>query len=398
MTTKLADADTKFLPFNQSSNGAGKIGGAGNPSTTAYLWREILCKDTLLELLQKYLLIDDERIIFPRYHQPDAVTKLLAHVRSHGTGRNYLIQHSAGYGKSNSIAWLAHRLAGLHDAADEKIFNSVLVVTDRRVLDRQLQDTVAQFEQVPGLVVKVNTSAELRDALNCGKKIIVTTLQKFPVIFREIRAANKKFAVIVNEAHSSQTGSAAHKLKPSLTDTQKVLAEEDFLTEDDRAYVDGLKCHFDNYAESAAANKKFAVIVNEAHSSQTGSAAGKLKRSLTDTQKVLAEETFLIEHDRAYVDGLKCHFDNYAEFAAEYMSRKSPPEEVNDSFAKVKNLVDAQIRPMTTLARAVYVETNFSDAQDELLAEIAAHAGNFRYTNEVGRPRAVPHLLHVPGD
>ena len=288
----------------------------------------------MLELLQKYLLIDDERIIFPRYHQPDAVTKLLAHVRSHGTGRNYLIQHSAGYGKSNSIAWLAHRLAGLHDAADEKIFNSVLVVTDRRVLDRQLQDTVAQFEQVPGLVVKVNTSAELRDALNCGKKIIVTTLQKFPVIFREIRAANKKFAVIVNEAHSSQTGSAAHKLKPSLT----------------------------------------------------------------DTQKVLAEETFLIEHDRAYVDGLKCHFDNYAEFAAEYMSRKSPPEEVNDSFAKVKNLVDAQIRPMTTLARAVYVETNFSDAQDELLAEIAAHAGNFRYTNEVGRPRAVPHLLHVPGD
>ncbi|MBR1806527.1 MAG: type I restriction endonuclease subunit R [Selenomonadaceae bacterium] len=222
VTTKLESAATKFLPFNPDSNGA------DNPS--ANVLREILRKNTLLELLQNYLLVDGEQIIFPCRHQSDVVTKLLTHVRSHGAGRNYLIQHSAG--KSRSMAWLAQRLTNLRDAADEKIFNSVLVVTDRSTLERKLQDTVTQIERTPGLVVKVNTSAELRDALNGGKKIIVMTLKIFLATYREVIAANKKFAIIIDEAHLSQSD-AASKIKPSPTD--KTLADEDFLTEDDRA-------------------------------------------------------------------------------------------------------------------------------------------------------------------
>ena len=161
MTTRLEGSKTYFLPFNQGSNGAGNVGGQGNPINpdgydTAYLWEDVLQKDRLLEILHKYLHlqverdektgeIKSERMIFPRYHQLDVVTKLLADVKENGSGKNYLIQHSAGSGKSNSIAWLAHRLSGLHDSNDEKIFQSVIIVTDRRVLDSQLQNTVYQL-------------------------------------------------------------------------------------------------------------------------------------------------------------------------------------------------------------------------------------------------------------
>lgn len=242
MTTRLEGERTYFLPFNQGSNGAGNVGGKGNPDNpngydTAYLWEQVLCKDRLLEILHKYLhlqvekdkktgAVKSERMIFPRYHQLDVVTKLLEDVRAHGAGRNYLIQHSAGSGKSNSIAWLAHRLAGLHDARDEKIFQSVIIVTDRRVLDSQLQNTVYQFDHVEGVVQKIDkNAAQLKDAIEAGAGIIITTLQKFPVIYKEVKAGNKRFAVIVDEAHSSQTGDAARKLKRALADTEKVLEE-----------------------------------------------------------------------------------------------------------------------------------------------------------------------------
>ncbi|WP_299392834.1 type I restriction endonuclease [uncultured Desulfovibrio sp.] len=246
MTTCLAREKTYFLPFDQGSNGAGEVGGAGNPIprdndyATSYLWKKVLCKDSLLELLQKFLHLKveekkDERtgkpvrkesLIFPRYHQWDVLHKLLDDVRRHGAGRNYLVQHSAGSGKSNSIAWLAHRLSGLHDAQDRKIFQSVVIVTDRRVLDAQLQGTVRQFEQVTGLVRRIDkNSAQLRDALNEGAAIIVTTLQKFPVIFSEVEHGDRNFAVIVDEAHSSQTGRAALKLKRALADTEAALDE-----------------------------------------------------------------------------------------------------------------------------------------------------------------------------
>ena len=242
MTTRLEGEKTYFLPFNQGSNGAGKVGGKGNPINpdgydTAYLWESVLCKDRLLEILHKYMhlqvnrdnktgAVTSERMIFPRYHQLDVVTKLLADVRTRGAGHNYLIQHSAGSGKSNSIAWLAYRLSSLHNDQDEKIFQSVIIVTDRRVLDSQLQNTVYQFDHVEGVVQKIDkNAAQLRDAINNGVGIIITTLQKFPVIYKEVRSGNKRFAIIVDEAHSSQTGDAARKLKRALADTDKILEE-----------------------------------------------------------------------------------------------------------------------------------------------------------------------------
>ncbi len=241
MTTRLEGEKTYFLPFNQGSNGAGRVGGKGNPVNengydTAYLWQNVLCKERLLEILNKYLHLKVERdkdtgeiiseaMIFPRYHQLDVVTKLLADVKRNGSGKNYLIQHSAG-GKSNSIAWLAHRLAGLHTANDEKIFQSVIIVTDRKVLDAQLQNTVYQFDHVDGVVQKIEKNAQqLKSAINDGVPIIITTLQKFPVIYKEVKSGSRRFAVIVDEAHSSQTGDAAKKLKCALADTDKILEE-----------------------------------------------------------------------------------------------------------------------------------------------------------------------------
>ncbi len=247
MTTELKGKDTYFLPFNQGSNGAGNVGGAGNPENpngyaTSYLWEHVLQKDTLMTIIQKYMLhemketIDKngkkrirERMIFPRYHQLDAVSKMLADAKENGAGKNYLIQHSAGSGKSNSIAWLAYGLSNLFDRYDEPIFRSVIVVTDRRVLDSQLQDTIYQFDHVRGTVVKIDknkTSKDLRDAINAGSKIIITTLQKFPIIFDQVEGTEgKNFAVIVDEAHSSQTGNSAKKLKAALADKEASLRE-----------------------------------------------------------------------------------------------------------------------------------------------------------------------------
>lgn len=265
MTTRLEGDRTYFLPFNQGSNGAGRVGGAGNPINpdgydTEYLWKDVLYKDRLLEILQKYLHLEvekdkktgeviSERMIFPRYHQLDVVTKILADVKENGSGHNYLVQHSAGSGKSNSIAWLAHRLTGLHDANDEKIFQSVIIVTDRRVLDSQLQDTVYQFDHVEGVVVKVDKNAQqLKSAIEDGAGIIITTLQKFPVIYKEVNSGSKRFAIIVDEAHSSQTGDAAKKLKRALADTEEILkeyaemegAEEDSRKDDEDRLLDEL--------------------------------------------------------------------------------------------------------------------------------------------------------------
>lgn len=244
MATKLDSGNTTFLPFNQGSGGAGSVGKAGNPTrednfAIAYLWENVLYKYRLMEILQKFVHLDKKtkedkadkktekkRIIFPRYHQLDVVRKLLNDVKENGSGKNYLIQHSAGSGKSNSIAWLAHRLSGLHNVQDEKIFKSVIVVTDRKVLDNQLQDTIFQFDHRLGVVEKIDKdSAQLKDAINSGKAIIITTLQKFPVIYKEIIGGENNFAIIVDEAHSSQSGDAAKKLKKALANTESILEE-----------------------------------------------------------------------------------------------------------------------------------------------------------------------------
>ncbi len=235
MTTKLAKGDTYFLPFNQGSNGAGNDGGKGNPANpngypTAYLWEDVLQKDSALDIIQKFIHCKDNKVlIFPRFHQLDVVRKLIADVKEHGTGVNYLIQHSAGSGKSNSIAWTAYRLASLHDENNHPVFASVIIVTDRTVLDRQLQDTISSFDHTLGTVETIGegkSSKDLRDAINGGSRIIVTTLQKFPVIYTEVEnTKGKGFAVIVDEAHSSQTGSSAIKLKTALADTEQALRE-----------------------------------------------------------------------------------------------------------------------------------------------------------------------------
>jgi len=230
MASHLVGSDTRFLPFNQGRNG-----GAGNPPSwkgfaTAYLWERIWARDSVLELVQHFVQqIEDldekghktskKHLIFPRYHQLDAVRRLVGDALVKGAGRRYLIEHSAGSGKSNSISWLAHQLSVLHNASDERVFDSIIVVTDRRVLDRQLQQTVQQFEHTLGVVENIDTtSRKLKEALEGGKNIIVTTLQKFPHIVDQIvTMPGKRFAVIIDEAHSSQSGESTRSLKLVLT-------------------------------------------------------------------------------------------------------------------------------------------------------------------------------------
>jgi len=241
VTSHLAGARTRFLPFNQ-----GKFGGAGNPPVpptktgyaTAYLWEETWSRDSVLDLVRQFIHEveeEDEKgrktgkrfLIFPRYQQLDCVRRLLADARVRGAGQRYLVQHSAGSGKSFTIAWLAHQLSTLHDASDRRVFDSIVVITDRRVLDRQLQTTMRQFEQTLGVVENIDTtSRQLKDALESGKTIIVTTLQKFPVIAKEIgELPGQRFAVIVDEAHSSQSGESTKSLKAVLASGSLEAAE-----------------------------------------------------------------------------------------------------------------------------------------------------------------------------
>ena len=232
VTTRLAGPATRFLPFNQ-----GRFGGAGNPPIpptrpgfpTDYLWERIWARDSVLDLVRQFIHeveVEDDRgrktgerfLIFPRYQQLDCVRRLVRDARNHGPGQRYLIQHSAGSGKSFTIAWLAHQLSVLHDRGDRRVFDSVIVVTDRRVLDRQLQRTIRQFEQTLGVVENIDqTSRQLREALEAGRTIIVTTLQKFPFIAEQIgQLPGQRFAVIVDEAHSSQSGESTKSLKAVL--------------------------------------------------------------------------------------------------------------------------------------------------------------------------------------
>jgi type I restriction enzyme R subunit len=242
MTTQLKGESTAFLPFNKG-NGTG----AGNPENpgnykTAYLWEQIWQRDSFLDILARFLHLEvtertiagktirRESMIFPRYHQLDAVRKLEAHARKVGPGTNYLVQHSAGSGKSNSIAWLAYRLASLHNDKDQKVFDSVIVITDRLVLDRQLQDTIYQFEHKQGVVQKIDVdSAQLAQALTVNVPIVITTLQKFPFVTEKVgELPARKYAVIIDEAHSSQSGESAADLKGVLASaTIKQQAKEE---------------------------------------------------------------------------------------------------------------------------------------------------------------------------
>ena len=264
MATRLSGEKTHFLPFNRGSHPSEIQCGAGNPQhpsgyRTGYFWGDVLRRDSFLDILGHFLFVetrlekvDDgkgsyrqvtrETVIFPRYHQLDAVRKIVGATRGEGPGRNYLIQHSAGSGKTNNISWLSHRLASLHDSDDRKVFDCVVVITDRRVLDRQLQDAIYQIEHAQGVVKAIDRdSRQLAEALIDGTKIVITTLQKFPFVLRgllhvagadtqetasaeekarakawETEIAKRRYAVIVDEAHSSQTGETARELKAML--------------------------------------------------------------------------------------------------------------------------------------------------------------------------------------
>ena len=260
MTTRLAGAGTRFLPFNRGSSPGAVHCGAGNPANpdgyrTDYFWREVLARERFLDILGSYVFLETreekvedakgartekrETMIFPRYHQLDSVHGLVEAARADGPGRNYLIQHSAGSGKTNSISWLSHRLASLHTAADEKVFDCVVVITDRRILDRQLQDAIYQIEHAQGVVQAIDeNSQQLANALVDGTKIVITTIQKFPFVMSGLlrvagadapdeasaaeqaqaaewrkAIADRRYAVIVDEAHSSQTGESANDMK-----------------------------------------------------------------------------------------------------------------------------------------------------------------------------------------
>ena len=257
MTTKLAGNATFFLPFNMG-NGEGVNAGAGNPTfedkySVSYMWEDILTKDTVLDLISKFIFIESketedeltgkkktsENVIFPRYHQLDVIRKVLADVRENRTSQNYLIQHSAGSGKTNSIAWLAHRLTSLHDADNKIIFDNVIIVTDRVVVDRQLQKAIMGMEHKAGLIRVMDdkcNSADLAMALNGNTKIIATTIQKFPYIVDNVKGLkNKTFAVIIDEAHSSTAGKDMAAVTQSLGAGEQEFSDaEDMITDEIR--------------------------------------------------------------------------------------------------------------------------------------------------------------------
>lgn len=237
MATALQGAKSVFLPFNRGLNdGSGEFWremGAGNPPQenkmkSAYFWERILSKDTVIKILLDFVQGDKDRVIFPRYHQFDLVDKLLSDCVAKGAGQRYLIQHSAGSGKSNSISYLAHQLVGLRDSADNLIFDSIIVVTDRIVLDSQINKNIQGFAHTKGVVEHAEKSRNLREALESGKKIIISTIQKFPYVVEQIHTLkSKRFAIIIDEAHSSQSGANAAKMGEAISKDENVESYED---------------------------------------------------------------------------------------------------------------------------------------------------------------------------
>jgi len=322
MTTRLAGSATHFLPFNQGSDD----GGAGNPvgkkgrHRTSYLWEEVLARDSLLDLLARFLHLqieerrtDDgrkikkESMIFPRYHQLQAVRSLVEAAKSEGTGHNYLIEHSAGSGKSNTIGWLAHRLASLHDDKNQRVFDSVIVITDRLVLDQQLQDTIYQFDHRQGVVQKIDeNSRQLAEALESGVPVIISTLQKFPFVSRQLLKMaeergdkatgvlpTRRCAVIIDEAHSSQSGETA-------TDLKEVLGGEQLLDEAKRMAVEEGKEEYEELYRSMAKRGKqanlsiFAFTATPKH--KTLAVFGRAKKSFHKyTMRQAIEEGFILD-------------------------------------------------------------------------------------------------------
>lgn len=316
ITTKLDGDKTRFLPFNKGYNN-----GAGNPPTegyrTAYLWETIWQKDSWMNILSRYLhlqideitidgkLYKKEALIFPRYHQLQAVRKLSKHSLDNGSGHNYLIQHSAGSGKSNTIAWLVYRLSSLHNAEDKRVFDSVIVITDRNVLDQQLQNTIYQFEHKQGVVEKIDKdSTQLAEAIKKGKDIIITTLQKFPFTLDKIKdLEDKRYAIVIDEAHSSQGGEATRKMKELLAaktldeaereDEEKEETTDDYIREQVKAR--GPQKNISLYAFTATPKAKTIEVFG------TKDESGKPKPFDLYSMKQAIEEGFILDVLKYYM-------------------------------------------------------------------------------------------------
>jgi len=373
MTTRLAGAETVFLPFNQGSSGAGNPGGKGNPGAldghpTAYVWREVWDRDRWLELIQKFVHVEGATTVFPRFHQWHVVVQCQAHARVHGAGHNYLIQHSAGSGKTKEIAWLAHELSSLHSNQDEKVFDKVIVITDRRVLDAQLRRQIEQFEQVAGVVRSISEdSAQLRDALLGDQaKVVVTTLQKFPFVLKALDEAGeaghalklRRYAVIVDEAHSSQTGESATDLKALLG---SVTPEDLDLDEDDgtpavllaRLAARGKQPNLSFFAFTATPKARTLELFG-----RRDDAGGDLRAFHTYSMRQAMEEGFIVDVLRNYTT-----FDQLARLETEADEQLEVPKGKTSSF--FSRYVD--LHPYVKAQKAAIVLEHFARVVRPLL-------------------------------
>jgi len=378
MATRLAGDETRFLPFNKDTENPVNPNG----HKTAYLWEDVLQPDSLLSLLNTYLhiqtikeksydkqkgLVENEHevLIFPRYHQLDAVRKILKTVKEEGCGKNYLVQHSAGSGKSNSIAWLAHQLAGLyrHEGDKERLFDSIVVVTDRTVLDSQLQNTIKQFEQTLGVVNPIDeNSKQLKEKLESGKDIIITTIQKFPIISASISdLKGRRFAVIVDEAHTSQSGETAKHLKKALTADLKDAEKEDETKDDEFSLQDeiikeiklrGKQPNISYFAFTATPKNKTLELFGRKNSQ------GKFEAFHIYSMRQAIEEGFILDV-----------LENYTTFERYFKLAKSVPQD--DEYEKKKAIrllmsyVDLQPHAIETKSRIML--DHFMDVTDKAI-------------------------------
>ena len=385
IATRLRGQDTEFLPFNVGSNGPGMAGGAGNPApfrdvdySVSYLWEQIWQRDNWLEILQRFMHVQgaDKKTgkvnphtsprIFPRFHQWHAVQRMIAHAREHGAGPNYLIEHSAGSGKSNTIAWLSHRLSNLFGDDNQPVFHKVIVITDRVVLDRQLQRTIYQFDHTPGVVKKIEVdSAQLAAALeDATSKIIISTLQMYPYVLDKIADASlggQRYAVIIDEAHSSQGGDAAARLRQALGANAAPMEED----EDPAEYmtrVRGPQPNLSYFAFTATPKsstlKLFGVFDPDKVDPRSGEHGMHVPFHVYSMKQAI-EEGYILDVLANYITyDTKWRLRNLAVEQAE--SETANPE-VNERKAKAKLVRFAELHPTSLDQKAKLIVEDFRD-------------------------------------
>ena len=387
VTTRLSGNDTEFLPFNVGSAGAGNSGGAGNPRSVrdkycvSYLWEQIWERDNWLEILYRYLHVQATGPrenphaaprIFPRYHQWDAVQKMVADAREHGAGRNYLVEHSAGSGKSNTIAWLAHRLSNLFDDSNQAVFHKVIVITDRTVLDRQLQRTIFQFDHTPGVVQRIDEdSAQLASALeDATSKIVISTLQKYPYVLDKITDTGlhgKRYAVIIDEAHSSQGGDAAARLKETIG-AKATPPEEDETPEEYLTRVRGKQPNLSYFAFTAtptSATLKLFGRFDETRVNPRDGSAGMYVPFHVYSMRQAIEEGYILDVLANYITyDAKWRLRN---LAVEQQESPSANPEVDERKAKRKLVRFAELHPTAMGQKAKLIADDFAESVAERL-------------------------------